>query len=144
MVSMGNTKTYAGEIFAYIQALNAVPVPDQFDYKIRRLTKNFAELYDRFCPYQPGDRVQLSKTPEIALGSGWWGSRHFLIEGAIATVQSTDFGDGLFNFGLVFDDDSWINSAGEVVPAEPEKRLLFYFSENWLIPVHPAEPKVIS
>jgi len=131
---MGNLSSYFEELMGYTQALEAVPKPQQFDYKLNYLIKGFREMCDRFCPYKVGDRVQLSATPEIGKGSGWYGSKHFLVKGAAATVKSTDFNNGLFCFGLVFDDDSWVDTDGKVYPTETGK-YIFIFSEKWLCPV---------
>jgi len=67
-------------------------------YHLDELVKTHQEMFERFCPYKVGERVKLSKTLDIRPDSGWYGSRHFLIEGATATVIQTNFRDGLFCF----------------------------------------------
>jgi len=85
------------------------------------------------CPFSVGDRVRLTKTPEITQEKawGWMGAKHFLVEGAVATVADREFHNGMFRFGLKFDDDSWINHHDGVVhPREEEKRGLYFFGEK--------------
>src|SRR3990172_7328636 len=65
-------------------------------------------LFDRFCPWKTGDRVELTTTPEIHPESGWHYSRHFLIAGARGTVESVYFHNGLFRANVIFDDESWL------------------------------------
>jgi hypothetical protein len=62
-------------------------VPSEFGYKLDAVLTAYHEMFSRFCPFKVGDRVQLKKTPKIDKGSGWSGSQHFLVEGAIATVK---------------------------------------------------------
>ncbi len=63
------------------------------------------------CPFAVGQRVELSVTPVINNREawGWLGAKHFLVEGAVATVVERQFYEGHFRFGLHFDDESWIH-----------------------------------
>src|SRR5258708_7658 len=74
------------------------------------------------APFQVDDRVKLNTTPEISAEKswGWMGAKHFLIEGALATVHHREFYDGQFVFGLAFDDESWINHDGIKHMRKPE------------------------
>jgi hypothetical protein len=131
MSDLPNLEGYAQEIFGYYQAINGVAKPSEFDYKFKEVITSFLKMYARFCPFAKGDRVALSKTPEILEGSGWFYAKHFLVKGALATVRSTDFRDGLFHFSLVFDNDSCIHyRTGEIIPADP--KYIFRFSEKWI------------
>lgn len=84
------------------------------------------------CPHKVGDIVRLTKTPDINQETswGWMGAKHFLVEGAIATVHSREFYDGLFRFGLCFGNETWIDMNGIKHP--PDRLSIYCFSENWL------------
>ena len=129
---MPSTKDYAEylvEVESKTEDLQLMLSQD-FGYKFKTVLTTYSQLFDRFCPYKIGDRVQLTKTSAIEKKSGWYSSRHFLIKGSIATVESCDFRDGLFWFNLAFDDESWIDDRGEARPAST--RHTFGFSENFL------------
>jgi len=78
------------------------------------------------CPYKAGDRVILVKVPEISETKcwGWLYAKHFMVEGAKATVHSREFYRGQFQLGLHFDDDSYLYN-GNVRPVK-EKGLFFF------------------
>ncbi len=110
--------------------------PSEFAYKQQRLQQIFELLFNRFCPYHVGDRVQLKKTPIIEDRSGWQCAKHFLVEGAKASVRYRDYApkENLFVFYLIFDDASWIDTYGTIHMTEPNKRGLFCFPEDFLEP----------
>jgi len=129
---MSNTLEYAkrlSDIKNKVSELDSL-LDNEFGYRLNQVLESYASLFDRFCPYKVGDRVQLKETPDIPKGSGWYGSRHFLIKGAIATVKALEYRDDLFCFGLEFDDETWIDMHGEVKPVSAKH--LFYLSENWI------------
>jgi hypothetical protein len=135
---MGNTKQYADDLssaFQKIQDLNHMLSGNEYGYKLTSVIANHNSLFDRFCPFKIGDRVTLLKTPEISdtVAWGWIGSKHFLTEGAIGTIHSVDYYRNLFQFGVQFDDDSWISSSDGIVhPTDVDRRGSFLFSEEWL------------
>ena len=132
---MSNAKEYAThflKIEEHAKELQSL-LSQEFGYKLTTVLNSYHGLFERFCPYKIGDRVQLTKDPEILYGSGWYGYKHFLIKGAIATVESQDFRDGKFRFGLIFDDESWISSIdGKITKAHPAPHHIFGFSEDYL------------
>lgn len=87
-------------------------------------------------PFKVGDLVKLNKTPEITKDKswGWLGAKHFLVEGALAEVKSRQFYDGKFIFGLMFNDDSWIDYNGNIHYVN--ERYIYSFSEDWLMPAN--------
>ena len=131
---MTNTKDYATHLLKVEETAKELQslLSQEFGYKLTTLVNSYHELFDRFCPYKIGDRVQLTKEPEILSGSGWYGSKHFLIKGAIATVQSHDFRDDNFLFGLVFDEESWVSSDGKINKLAANRRGVFQFLEDYL------------
>jgi hypothetical protein len=113
------------------------------DYYVRRLTECYDLLVTRFAPFKVGDRIELTTTPVINDREryGWLGSKHFLVEGAVATVAAVDVdGDG-FSFGLHFDNDSWIDHHGQKQPTM--QKGMYFFRESWVRAAKetPAAPK---
>jgi hypothetical protein len=91
-----------------------------------------ATIFD-LAKWKVDDRVELATTPDINEKEswGWMGYKHFLIEGAKATVRTVEFQSGHFQYALRFDDDSWIDHEGVRHPA-PEPLGVFYFWESKL------------
>ena len=122
----------------YVAYLNAVKtktseldnlLSDEFGYKLNEVLQNYASLFNRFCPYKVGDRVQLKENLDIAQDSGWYNSKHFLVKGAMATVKTCgNYRNELFCFGLEFDDESYIDTHGEIKPVIAKH--LYYLSER--------------
>lgn len=101
-------------------------------YQWRYILECANTIWDR-CPFSKGDRVALTKTPDINPDTswGWMGAKHFLVEGAVATVVDRQFYKGMFRFGLKFDNDSWIHHRdGSINPREENDRGLYYFGEK--------------
>lgn len=70
----------------------------------------------KYLPFNEGDRVVLNKNIECT--GAWRHSAHFLINGAEATVDSLYVRDNSLYASLIFDDESWINSKGDIVLSE--------------------------
>ena len=129
---MTNTLDYAQvllEVKTKVSELDKL-LSDQYCDGFNPILEKYSRLFNRFCPYKVGDRVQLKNTPDIHEGSGWQGSKQFLVKGAIATVQSCDYCKGLFVFQLVFDNESWIDMHGQIHQSDTKHTYLF--SENWI------------
>lgn len=128
---MSNTLEYAEYLKAIrvkVSELDSL-LNKELDFKLNEVLESYASLFNRFCPYKIGDRVKLREDLTIRQNSGWYGSRHFLVRGAIATVKTYgDYRQDLFYFGLEFDDESYINQHGEIRPVGSKH--LFYLSEN--------------
>jgi hypothetical protein len=99
-------------------------------YYLTRVLKGAVAI----APYAKGDRVELVATPEINMQDswGWMASKHFLIEGAAATVHAIELWDKGWSVSLKFDDDSWIDQAGKVNPIAEERRSLYCFGARWI------------
>lgn len=109
-------------------------------YYIERAQEYQEALFNKFAPFKIGDRVRLIKTPEINENRfpGWLSSKHFLIEGAVGTVESVDYRDETFCADVVFDNESWIDSNGTRHPIEENGKHTFLFSEKLLVKInHP-------
>lgn len=103
------------------------------DYYLKRLTACY-NLLLTLAPYKVGDRVRLTRTPEISNTKswGWMCGKHFLVTGAIATVSSVSSDGTGFDYGLTFDEDSWMESfTGKIHPLEPSERKAFCFTADW-------------
>lgn len=97
------------------------------------------ESLEAMAPYKVGDRVELAKTPDLSNSPGWAGAKHFLVEGAKATVQVVDHSTHGFTVGLHFDDESWISDfgpdKGKIKPTPPEERHRYYFRTSSVRPI---------
>ena len=84
----------------YVTYLNAVKIKtaelgnllsNGTDYKLNEVLQSYTSMFNRFCPYQVGDRIKLKSDLNISDNSGWQSSKHFLIKGAIATVKDCGY-----------------------------------------------------
>ncbi len=128
---MANTLEYAEYLTAVKTKASEIDnlLNNEFGFKLNEVLQSYASLFNRFCPYKVGDRVQLKETLDIPEDSGWYSRRHFLIKGAIATVREIGYRNDLFSFGLVFDDESYIHyQSKEVIPISDKG--VYYLSEN--------------
>jgi hypothetical protein len=131
---MSNTPKYIvdlNNIKAKVTELDRLLNAGEIGFKLNEVLSSYASMFDRFCPYKVGDRVQLKESLDIPKGHGWYHCRHFLIKGAIATVKECGYRDGLFSFGLIFDDESDIHyQTGEIIPTGESERHLFTLPED--------------
>jgi hypothetical protein len=128
---MGTNQQYIKELAVFHQKVTDLSkiMPSEIDYKIKSVFNGYQEMFDRFCPFQIGDKVVLSKVPDFTKAPGLESSKHFLIEGAIAIVKTRNFKNQLFIFGLEFEEDSWIDTQGVIHKRKPEGRYLLCISE---------------
>ncbi len=98
-------------------------------YSIKQLPEIF-----KLCKYSKGDRVILTKTPDINAKEswGWLGAKHFLIEGAKATIKEIEFYNGRFILGLIFDDESWIDYKKQIHAVDQKDKGMYMFGESWV------------
>ena len=124
VVELNNIKAKVCELDRLLNA-------GEIGFMLNEVLESYASLFNRFCPYKVGDRVQLKESLDIPEGHGWHYCRHFLVKGAIATVKKCGYRDDVFTFGLIFDDESHIHyQTGEIIPAKEDQKHLFYLSEN--------------
>lgn len=69
-----------------------------------------------YLPFKEGDTVVLSK--DIECTGAWRHSSHFLIKGAEAKVDSLYVRDNELYANLIFNNESWIDSKGDIVLSE--------------------------
>jgi hypothetical protein len=114
---MGNVESYLSEIDEFLGEVRSLhkKLDLQSGYKMERIVETFNSMFERFCPFRVGDRIELSYTPEITneKSPGWRGSKHHLIEGAPGTVVSRDFVKDHFRFDVKMDLESWVPSFGD-------------------------------
>lgn len=129
------------EVEKYANGLiELVDLADQFKEKarelgggkwgIRQVIDSYLSLFDRFCPFKIGDKVELVRDAKIQPGDGWYHSRHFLVKGAIGTIMARGYYQNGFAFQVSFDNETWIDSAGEQHSVEDHH--WFLFSESAL------------
>lgn len=107
-----------------------------------RQTKQIVAALNRFkkflktkAEFKVGDRVELAETPEIneRESFGWLCSKHFLVEGAKATVADVGYYDGQFGYSVIFDDESWKEErTGIIHPTETKHKHTYYLREYQL------------
>jgi hypothetical protein len=132
---MGTNQQYIEELAGYHQRVAELVeiIPSEIGYKVKSIAVSYQDMFDRFCPFQIGEKVILSKAIDFTKAPSWESSRHFLIEGAIAIIKERDFRNKLFVFGVEFEEDSWIDTEGDIHQYKPEDRHLFCISELNLI-----------
>jgi len=121
-------KTHLGSLLKEMSAIQSLsPV-----YALETSIAAHDALINRYAPFKAGERVCLIGTPKLEPDDGWYADRHFLVEGAQATVNLVECNSkGELSFYLVFDDETWISSiTGEKHP--PETKHLYGFREKWL------------
>lgn len=133
-MSEGKDKTFEviGKRLAALDALTEAILLDQSGWHWKKLQAYAQGLFDR-APFKAGDRVRLTVTPDINEKDswGWMHAKHFLVKGALATVHSVDFSDGLFNALCVFDDETYLHyHTKEKLPVD--RPSLYHFWETKL------------
>ncbi|RUR74888.1 hypothetical protein PCC6912_50660 [Chlorogloeopsis fritschii PCC 6912] len=131
---MGTTLDYVLQLKEVYQKVADLEksLPNNLGYILNSVLGSYENLFNRFCPFKVGERVVLTKTPEIDKESGWYRGKHFLVEGAIATIKNRDYYQNKFVFYLEFENESWIDSNGEIHLYDPERRHHFAFSEDFV------------
>ena len=116
-----------GKTLDAVDALTEAVRNSEHAFHWKKLREYAEGLFTR-APFQVGDRVRLTKTPEITEKKawGWLGGKHFLVKGAMATVKHVDFWDGHFNAMLIFDDESWIDYQGVEHPRDRPSLYTFW------------------
>lgn len=127
---MHNTLEYANHLNVVKSKISELDnlLSKDFGFKLNTVLESYSSLFNRFCPFSVGDRVQLKEDINPPKDDGWYSSRHFLVKSAIATVRACDYRNDLFFFGLEFDDESWIDREGNVKPVTSKH--IYYLSEN--------------
>ena len=132
-MSDGHEKTmaHADDVLAAVDTFTKAVSQHEHAWHWKKLRVYAAALFER-APFKTGDRVRLTRTPDITPTKswGWMGARHFLVKGALATVDSVDFSDGHFEAWLRFDDESWKDHEGKLHP--PSEKALYHFWETSL------------
>lgn len=131
---MSAVKRYAEEFIEFYNACKELEkkVPQEFGWKLNEVFSSYNSMFDRFCPFKVGDRVELAKTPIIGEDSapGWVGCKHFLIAGAKGVVRERGYCEDHFVFDVEFDNESWIDKEGKIAPVTLKH--VFRFSEKML------------
>jgi hypothetical protein len=102
------------------------------EYYLLELSAAYDLLMSRYAPFKVGDRVWLRRAPDFNEFPGWRGCEHFLIAGAKGEVRTAECGSSGFRFGVVFDEESWVNCHDQSVHLIRENQHQFSFGEGWL------------
>lgn len=78
------------------------------DYYFERIV-GYYEGCIKAAKFQAGDRVELKET----VTDGWQGRNHFMTAGAKATIMDVDYYKGKYQYGIIFDKETWIKDWGE-------------------------------
>lgn len=81
------------------------------EYLLKTLLKAH-ELAVQWAPFKKGDRVTLTSPPDMRQAPEWSGAQHFLVPGEPAIVEAVTICDDEALYGLVFANESWLDSAG--------------------------------
>lgn len=131
---MHNIESYEEDIIEIVDGIKAISskIQNSTGWKMEQILGSIRSLMDRFCPYNVGDYVELTRTFECDRSHGWYGYKHDLVKGATAKVVSRDYDykTSKFRFYLEFDDESWIDSKGD--RQSVVSKHIFNFSEDWI------------
>ena len=94
-------------------------------WAVGQTIESFLSIFNRFCPFEIDDSVELTKAPPIEEGSGWWSCRHFLVPGAQGKITDRGYSKGKFTFHVSFEEESYIMPDGKRVSCPHEHRFLF-------------------
>lgn len=109
-VTLGHQKSFEhiDEVLGAVASLRKAVNHHENEWHWGKLRMYAAALFDR-APFKVGSRVRMTKTPVINEKEawGWLGAKHFLVAGAIGTVQAIDFDDGHFCAWVTWDNETW-------------------------------------
>lgn len=80
--------------------------------------------------FKEGEKVKLKEDVDTSDAPGWNHCKHFLIKGAEATVDSVDYSKGKFYYGIIFDNETYINRDDEIKPVT--NKHTFCFQQKYL------------
>jgi hypothetical protein len=101
------------------------------------LLERMQELIEATCPYKVGDTVYLTKAGLAT--RGWSCAAHTLVVGRKAEIRSRDFYKGEFIFGLVFENETWVDKSGEEQPLDRPYR--YNIPANYISKFDPCDNK---
>ena len=107
-----------------MNALNGVLSSGPASYYFERIIE-----YYKGCmaasKFKVGERVRLKEDIK-----DWDHCTHFLIEGAIGTVEEVDYYKGVYYYDIMFDNETWIDSKG--IKQVPKTKHTFRFAQKSL------------
>lgn len=86
-----------------------------------------------FARFKEGNRVELIDTPRIdqTVRPGWMSYKHFLVKGARGKVHTIHWYDK-FVYGIQFDKEHYVNSAGVKEFTPINRRSIYSFNSDFL------------
>ncbi len=104
----------------------------EFAYTMKQLVNFRRLLITKYAPFPVGSWVRLAKDwTTTDPNSGWRGSQHFLVKGAIAQVMHVEaYDDGDLKYEITFENESWVDLKGEIRPIT--QKHTYSFGGSWL------------
>jgi len=127
---MSEVELYAQDLKDLMSDISELSKRIPSEWSLGQVMDSFLSIYDRFCPFEVGDRVELVKNIPVDESSGWYSCRHFLIQGAKATIRRRSYSDDKFTFDVEFDEETWIGQDGVERPVD--RKHTFKISESYL------------
>lgn len=115
---MGFQKDELKEALQMIQ--EGISKIESFDYCLGALA-DYVDKALESAPFRVGDRVALRQDIHVPKDSGWYSSRHFLTMGSRADVHNVQITDGEWICDVCFDNESYINAQGHIIPITKNK-----------------------
>lgn len=141
MTEYENQLKFVSDILGHLQDFNEIISNSRLHNTNHTLEtiSEYVEALFSYSKFKVGGRVQINADWEpyfhAALDRsdrhGWRGGKHFLIEGAAATVKNIDYRSGRFVYNLHFDDESYMDIVTKkAVPIKD--KALYCFQEKYL------------
>lgn len=117
MPALEGTVSREWQIDKLMGAIVEISRSSDISYEVKRLMQ-YREALLSMAPFRVGDRVMLIDPPKIERSSGWYGSKHFLVQGARGEVREVDWtvpldaesgSEGWFSVYVLFDDESHLS-----------------------------------
>lgn len=132
---MNKSLEHIEKVLTAVDSLHEATSHHEHKWHWQKLREYARGLFDR-APFKDGDRVRLTKTPEINVKDswGWVHAKHFLVEGCEGTVSDVDFQDGRFVALFCPDGQTWLPECGEKkgIPQPVDRPGHYGFSESYL------------
>jgi len=99
------------------------------DFYVKQMVGAYIYLMENFAPFKAGDKVVLVKLLS-PFPSGWAHCKHFIKIGAKCEVRHIICDENGFIVEVMFDDESWVDSAGGINPVEEFNKHTFTFRSD--------------
>lgn len=125
------------EVLGFVKVAKKFSDKRDLLWHLERINESYAQLFEKFCPFQVGQRVKLVETLDILEDSGWYHCRHFLVKDSPAVVRTREWSvkGGCFVFYVAFENESYFHHrTGEEIFSEENMRHVFGMQDYRLTP----------